>query len=191
MKLNTLAILAVILYSSVTVAGPGHDKEHSHQDKPVSTDKASKSMDSSAMEHHGGHQHDASGGAVGMPAMASQATKTIHLSTEDTMRFKFASTLNLQKGDIVKFVITNNGKIAHEFSIGDEKEQHAHREMMKKMPNMVHEDGNTVTIPAGETKELTWNFKQGSEVVFACNIPGHFEAGMFTKTTIATMHGHH
>lgn len=133
-------------------------------------------------DHEHGHKNETS--AVGKPAKLSQASKTVYLTTEDTMRFKFSSMPDLKDGDIVKFVITNNGKIPHEFSIGDEKEQQAHREMMRKMPNMVHEDGNTVTIAAGKTKELAWEFKSGSEVVFACNIPGHFEAGMFTKAKV-------
>ena len=64
----------------------------------------------------------------------------------------------------MKFVITNEGKISHEFSIGDENEQKAHREMMRTMPSMVHEDGNTVTIKPGEIKELTWKFKGDSDV---------------------------
>ena len=49
---------------------------------------------------------------------------------------------------------------------------------------MVHHDGNTVTVKPGETKELTWKFKGNSDVVFACNIPGHFEAGMFHKESV-------
>lgn len=156
-KILSFITLSAVILSSAVLAGPGHDMKHQHGQKA---------------------------GAVGMPAMASAATKTIYLTTENNMRFKFAKKLELQQGDIVKFVITNNDKIPHEFSIGDEAEQIAHRKMMMKMPNMVHNDGNTVTLSAGETKELTWRFNQGSEVLFACNIPGHFEAGMLKKVTI-------
>jgi len=159
MKIKSLILSAILtsVFSNAAIAGGGH--EHEHKDESS---------------------------AVGKPAEKSQASKIIYLSTEDTMRFKFESTPDLKDGDIVKFVITNKGKIPHEFSIGDAKEQQAHREMMRKMPNMVHEDGNTVTIAPGKTKELTWQFKAGNEVVFACNIPGHFEAGMFTKATVAS-----
>lgn len=55
------------------------------------------------------------------------------------------------------------------------------------MPNMIHEDDNTITIKPGETKRLTWKFKASSkynEVVFSCNIPGHFEAGMYKKVKV-------
>ena len=54
---------------------------------------------------------------------------------------------------------------------------------MRQMPDMIHQDGNTVTVKSGETKVLTWEFKSG-DVVFACNVPGHFEAGMFHKVSL-------
>lgn len=127
------------------------------------------------------HKHDSEGSTVGQPAAESAAIKTIAVTTLDSMRYTFSPQLELKAGDIVKFVITNKGKIPHEFSIGDEKEQQAHRKMMRQMPDMVHQDGNTVTVKPGETKVLTWEFRAATEVIFACNVPGHFEAGMFYK----------
>ncbi|HEB29203.1 MAG TPA: copper-binding protein [Porticoccus sp.] len=176
--------------------GPeGHDHGRQAEDnhKMEDMDHKVEGMDHSTMpgrDHNDGHQHDNEGSSVGEPALAVQATQTIHVTTMDTMRYKFSPQPELKAGDIVKFVITNQGKIPHEFSIGDDSEQKAHREMMRKMPNMVHEDGNTVTIKPGETKELTWKFKSGSDVFFACNIPGHFEAGMFVKTRVSALDHH-
>lgn len=134
---------------------------------------------------------DNEGSAVGQPASASQSNKIIHVTADDNMRYQFSPKLVLTDGDTVKFIITNKGKIAHEFSIGDAKEQKEHQAMMRKMPNMTHQDGNTVMLKAGETKEITWKFKAGSEVIFACNVPGHFEAGMFAKANIKNAHGNH
>lgn len=121
---------------------------------------------------------------VGEPAPAAQATQVIHVTASDDMRFKFSKPLTLSSGDVIRFVVQNTGKVPHEFSIGDEKEQKAHQIMMRKMPDMVHNDANTVTIQPGETKEITWEFKGDKEVVFACNIPGHYEAGMYKKASI-------
>jgi hypothetical protein len=42
-----------------------------------------------------------------------------------------------------------------------------------------------VTVNPGQIKELTWKFTGGADVLFACNIPGHFPAGMFKKTKVA------
>ena len=50
--------------------------------------------------------------------------------------------------------------------------------MMREMPNMEHKDPNAVILEPGESATLKWRFKGGETVVFACNIPGHYEAGM-------------
>jgi len=132
--------------------------------------------------HGDEHEHEMS--PVGMPAAESKAMKVIKVTADDTMRYKFEPTPDLEDGDVVKFVVTNNGKLSHEFSIGDDKEQSEHRAMMRRMPNMVHKDGNTITVAPGATESLTWQFKSGTEVVFACNIPGHYEAGMFLNAKV-------
>ncbi|NOX09241.1 MAG: cupredoxin family protein [Gammaproteobacteria bacterium] len=194
-----IAIVLSGAVSGVVLAGGSHG----HDDHGMTSGGGHSGHDMGSMGHgdeEGSHGHEIS--PVGQPAMASQATKTIRVSAMDTMRYHFSSKPDLQAGDIVKFVITNEGKINHEFSIGDEEEQEEHRAMMRKMPGMVHADGNTVTIKPGETKELTWQFKGDDEVIFACNIPGHFEAGMFAKSKIGApeeaeshhggeSHGHH
>lgn len=134
------------------------------------------------------HKHNGEGSAVGKPGIEADATKTIQVVTKDSMRYAFSPEPDIKQGDIVTFIVTNEGQIPHEFAIGDKREQEAHRKMMQKMPDMKHEDGNTITVKPGETKNLTWNFggdgKGVSDVVFACNVPGHFEAGMFHKMTI-------
>ncbi|MBV1919433.1 MAG: hypothetical protein KUG73_02025, partial [Pseudomonadales bacterium] len=152
---------------------------HEHDHKMSGHEMSKKEM----------HQHDGEGSAVGKPATEADATKTIQVVTKDFMRYAFSPEPDIKAGDVVTFIITNEGQIPHEFSIGDKREQDAHRKMMQKMPDMVHEDGNTITVKPGETKKLTWNFsgtvKGSSEVVFACNVPGHFEAGMFHKMIIS------
>lgn len=47
----------------------------------------------------------------------------------------------------------------------------------ENMP-MRHNDPNSVVIEPGETKELIWTFPKGGKLQFACNMPGHYEAGM-------------
>ena len=133
---------------------------------------------------HGDGGHHAADSAVGKPAQGMAATKTYQVSMLDSMKFVFNQKPDLSPGDVVKFVVTNNGKIPHEFSIGNAAEQAKHNEMMKKMPDMQHEDGNTVTVQPGQRKELVWQFAGHDEVVFACNVPGHFEAGMFHKAAL-------
>lgn len=130
------------------------------------------------------HSHGLS--SIGAPAKVTKTTKIIKVTASDDMRFNFSDKLKFHDGDVITFKVTNIGKVAHEFSIGDENEQKAHQQMMRDMPGMVHEDGNTITINPGETKTLTWKFKSNSkhDAVFACNIPGHFEAGMYKKVKV-------
>lgn len=135
-------------------------------------------MEGHAAHDHSTHNHATAVSTVGKPSDASHATKTIKVDLLDSMKFDFHNKMTINKGDVVRFVVTNKGEMNHEFSIGSEKEQKAHLEMMKQMPDMVHNDGNTITVKPGETKELTWKFTTKDTVVFACNIPGHFEAGM-------------
>jgi uncharacterized cupredoxin-like copper-binding protein len=47
--------------------------------------------------------------------------------------------------------------------------------------HMSHDDPNSVLVPPGETKELTWKFSKDADIEFACNIPGHYESGMVGK----------
>lgn len=173
----TLTFISMVMVGMTPVfvqASGLHEHEHEHEHQ-----MSEKEM----------HQHDNEGSAVGKPAAEADATKTINVVAKDSMRYAFSPVPDIKSGDIVTFIVTNEGQIPHEFSIGDKREQDAHRKMMQKMPNMVHEDGNTITVKPGETKKLTWNFngnlKGLSEVVFACNVPGHFEAGMFHKMTIS------
>jgi len=124
------------------------------------------------------HSHDGDKFSVGEPGTGSP-DRRIKVSMRDTMRFAFEPQLNnLRHGETIEFVVTNDGVIQHEFSIGNAEDQIKHAEMMRKMPDMKHEDPNTVSLAAGETARLQWKFMGDDTVVFACNIPGHFEAGM-------------
>lgn len=124
------------------------------------------------------HSHDGEKFSVGEPGNGIP-DRRIEVSMRDTMRFEFEPKLaTLKHGETIEFVVTNDGAIQHEFSIGNAEDQVKHAEMMRKMPNMKHEDPNTVSLAAGGTARLKWKFMGNDTVVFACNIPGHFEAGM-------------
>lgn len=178
------SIIVVGLLSTTVFAGSGHKHGRSMESATMNQE----TMDDHSMHNMGGsphsEKHDSEGSAVGKPASVVQATRTITVVMRDTMRYEFTPKPNIKAGEVVRFVVLNKGNIPHEFSIGDEKEQVSHRKMMQKMPGMTHSDGNTVSVFPGKSKELTWRFSGDSEVVFACNVPGHFEAGMFKKTTL-------
>jgi uncharacterized cupredoxin-like copper-binding protein len=129
--------------------------------------------------------HELTHFSFGAPGKASEVTKTIHVQATDQMRLIFDSE-DIRSGDVVKFVVTNKGAMAHEFGVADEAGQRAHAQEMMQMPMMTHDDPNVVSLKPGETKTLIWSFKHMTQtkLVFACNVPGHYQAGMFVRLTV-------
>ncbi|HKJ49976.1 MAG TPA: cupredoxin family protein [Gammaproteobacteria bacterium] len=130
----------------------------------------------------GTHDHSHDNGkvefGVGKPVQG-KPDRVIGVSMHDTMRYEFEPEFHeLRAGEVIRFEVRNDGRIVHEFSIGNAAEQKKHAEMMRKMPDMKHNDPNTVSLEPGESTTLTWRFDGDDTVVFACNEPGHFEAGM-------------
>jgi uncharacterized cupredoxin-like copper-binding protein len=124
------------------------------------------------------HSHDEAKYSVGEPGKGNP-DRIISVSMRDTMRFVFEPELGeLRQGETIEFHVRNDGQIQHEFSIGNAEDQVRHAIMMQRMPNMKHDDPNTVSLPPGESATLSWKFMGKDAVVFACNIPGHFAAGM-------------
>ena len=54
-----------------------------------------------------------------------------------------------------------------------------HGGMGQSMGMMVHDDPNSVLVEPGAVGELIWTFSSATELEFACNVPGHYQAGMF------------
>ena len=131
-----------------------------------------------------GHQHSghpqSPAGASGKPA---KVTKVFQVRLLDTMRFE-PSSFDVRAGQTVKFVVTNAGQIRHEFGIGTHDEQAAHAEMMLADPDMKHEDGSVITVEPGQTKELVWRFARAGQYEAACQVPGHYPAGMMAKIVV-------
>nr|WP_232513699.1 cupredoxin family protein [Vibrio anguillarum] len=116
-----------------------------------------------------------------MPAKGAKPDKVVHVLLSDDMKITFKKEVNIEPDDVVQFVVMNTGKIEHEFSIGSAAEQLKHREMMRQMGNHKHDGGSVVTVAPGKAKQLSWHFHGDNNVEFACNIPGHAEAGMIKK----------
>jgi uncharacterized cupredoxin-like copper-binding protein len=66
----------------------------------------------------------------------------------------------------------------HEFVLGDPKTLKEHAEVMRRFPDMEHDDPNMARLAPGGTGSLIWKFTRAGTVDFACLIPGHYEAGM-------------
>ncbi|PJF40189.1 MAG: hypothetical protein CUN55_13040 [Phototrophicales bacterium] len=151
-----------------------HDQsEHPHHMMQMNHENMHEGHDMHGMM---GHSHG--GSLAGKPGKASEVDRVIKVEANDTMRF-IHEPIKVKEGETIKFVITNTGSVPHEFSIATKDEHMEHGQMMMKNPTMHHgPGGNTVTIAPGQTETLIWKFEEAFEVQAACNIPGHYQAGM-------------
>jgi len=101
----------------------------------------------------------------------------------DDMRFTPAD-VTVKRGDTVKFVVQNDGKVLHEMVLGTKQAIKEHAALMKKFPEMEHADANMAHVKPGKAGEIVWQFTKAGEFQFACLQPGHFEAGMVGKVTV-------
>ncbi|CAM8659288.1 MAG: hypothetical protein A3E00_12285 [Curvibacter sp. RIFCSPHIGHO2_12_FULL_63_18] len=124
--------------------------------------------------HGGGHSEET---AIGKAGVATKNTRTVTVEMADNMRYT-PSEIQVKKGETVRFVVKNVGKVRHELSLGTEKELLEHLEQMKKNPGMEHDEPSKITLDAGKQGEIVWQFTKAGTVNFACLMPGHFEAGM-------------
>lgn len=102
----------------------------------------------------------------------------------DDIRFD-PTTLEVARGETVKFRFTNQGAIPHDAFIGDAAAQTEHEEEMAAMSGSTmagmdhagHSD-NAITVGPGDTQTLTYTFDEAGQIEIGCHQPGHYAAGM-------------
>jgi uncharacterized cupredoxin-like copper-binding protein len=163
MHIRTIAVAVTL----ALVAGAAWSHGGSHEKKA-----AAKPAQVNAEEH-----------AFGRAGDPKKAARTIQVGMDDTMHFT-PGDLVLKKGETVKFVVRNDGKIMHEMVIGTMKELKEHAELMRKFPNMEHDEPYMAHVAPGKHDQLVWQFTRAGEFFYACLIPGHLEAGMIAKIKV-------
>jgi uncharacterized cupredoxin-like copper-binding protein len=137
-------------------------------------------------ENHGKKKDRRTNGhaaTLGKPGDPQKITRTIEVEMNDAMRFRPAS-IKVKRGETIRFLVRNTGKVKHEMVLGTIKELKKHAELMRKFPEMEHADPNQVVVEPGKTGELIWQFTRAGTFDFACLQPGHFEAGMVGKVRV-------
>lgn len=119
----------------------------------------------------------------GKPGDPKAVSRTVTLRMSDRMRFDPAQ-LSVRRGETVRFVLRNEGKLMHEMVLGTPGGLRAHAEEMKKQPAMHHEAPYMMHVAPGQTGAIVWQFTEPGEFEFACLIPGHYEAGMVGKVNV-------
>lgn len=136
---------------------------------------------------------------VGQPGNEADVSRTIEVSLEDN--YYEPEEITVMPGETIRFVLKNNGEFVHEFNIGTPDMHAAHQDEMAMMFDhgilehdkinhhmmgmdmggghmMSHDDPNSKLLAPGETAEIIWKFTEEGTLEFACNIPGHYDAGM-------------
>ena len=118
------------------------------------------------------------------PAASDPASTQIEVTLTDALKIE-PGAITVPAGVPVTFVVTNAGSIEHEFYLGDEAAQAAHEEEMKSMGGMTHDEPEGISVPAGETKQLTYTFDTPGTTLAGCHLPGHYAGGMKAEITVA------
>lgn len=149
-----------------------------------------------------GHGH---GSPAGEPGDAAKATRTVEVTMHDS--YYEPEEISVKEGETVRFVIRNAGDLVHEFNIGTPEAHEAHapemqmmvdhgvleadridwdaaKRMQAEMGHGMHEEPNSVLLEPGKTAEIVWTFPAHAEIEFACNVPGHYDAGMAGSITL-------
>lgn len=131
---------------------------------------------------HEAHGH-LSAGEPGNPKKPARTVKIVMREDGDRMAFE-PSRIEVRKGEQVRFVLDNDGLKNHEFVLATAAENRKHAELMRKFPDMEHDDPNARRVAPYNRDELLWRFTKPGEFEFACLIPGHYEAGMFGRVIV-------
>jgi uncharacterized cupredoxin-like copper-binding protein len=147
--------------------------------------------------HGDGHGQ---GTKSGEPGKASEAGRSITVQMYDN--YYEPESIEVKPGETVRFVVENKGTLVHEFNIGTPAMHESHQKEMTMMVehgviqggklnrdmmemdmgngmSMKHDDPNSVLLAAGESQEVVWKFSEEGNIEFACNVPGHYQAGMY------------
>jgi uncharacterized cupredoxin-like copper-binding protein len=113
----------------------------------------------------------------GIAGAASAVRRTVVIRMDDDMSFA-PDHIEVRQGETVRLVLHNDGVMKHEFVLGTAPELAAHAELMRKFPDMEHDEPYMAHVPPGERGEIVWHFNRAGEFQFACLISDHYQRGM-------------
>ena len=142
---------------------------------------------------------------IGEEGKLSEVNRIIEIKMYDN--YYEPSEIKVKKGETIKFIVYNYGKLVHEFNIATKEMHIKHqpemmkmvenqilladkidkkkmKEMAKKDHSMAHSHSNSVLLEPNEIGEIIWKFSTDANLEVACNVPGHHEAGMIANINI-------
>ena len=117
------------------------------------------------------------------------------------------NTFQIKAGETIKFKVENAGELVHEFNIANKMMHTKHQSEMKKMveneilfadsidkvkmkkmakidKSMGHSHSNSVLLEPNQKGDIIWKFDNAANIEVACNVPGHYQAGMIAAVNL-------
>ena len=117
------------------------------------------------------------------------------------------NSFQIKAGETIKFEVENAGELVHEFNIANKMMHIKHQPEMEKMveneillansidkvkmkkmskmdKSMGHSHSNSVLLEPKQKGHIIWKFENAVNIEVACNVPGHYQAGMIAKVNI-------
>ncbi len=142
---------------------------------------------------------------IGSKGKETDVTRVIKVVMYDN--YYEPNSFQIKKGETIKFEVENAGMLVHEFNIANKMMHMKHqpemikmaengillafsidKEKMKKMAkmdkSMGHSHSNSVLLEPKQKGDIIWKFDDAVNIEVACNVPGHYQAGMIAKVNI-------
>ena len=142
---------------------------------------------------------------IGSVGDAKEVTRIIKVVMYDN-RYE-PNLFKIKAGETIKFEIENAGDLVHEFNIANKMMHLKHQPEMEKMveneilladsidkkkmeqmskidKTMAHSHNNSILLEPKQKGNIIWKFDNAINIEVACNVPGHYQAGMIAKVNI-------
>ena len=142
---------------------------------------------------------------IGSVGDAKDVTRIIKVVMYDN-RYE-PNLFKIKAGETIKFEIENAGDLVHEFNIANKMMHLKHQPDMEKMveneillvdsidkkkmeqmskidKTMAHSHNNSILLEPKQKGNIIWKFDNAVNIEIACNVPGHYQAGMIAKVNI-------
>ena len=142
---------------------------------------------------------------IGQKGNSEEVEKIIEVKMFDN--YYVPNKFKVKKNETIKFIVYNYGEFVHEFNIATKEMHIKHqpemmrmvdneillanridkkkmKELSKKDHSMSHSHSNSVLLEPNQSGEIIWKFSTDANLEVACNVPGHYEAGMIANINI-------
>ena len=126
--------------------------------------------------HAPGHFEDGMAGYIqlvgpGAPTVGTKADpRVVWLDMTDKLKFT-PNSVDVAKGETIRFVLTNSGEAVHEFQVGP-----ADKVAADEVDGVIVVEKDQ--LDAGSTRAVDYTFDGAGPYAYACHEPGHYENDM-------------